>query len=105
MSEVTSLIIMTSLGERPDQLRTKFREFITNRLEFDLVSIDDPPLSNKRYGGTKLIGAHIFMGAYNRLNLDDLLKFMREEVSWDAPECVQVLAKRDTDTIFSMHKL
>jgi hypothetical protein len=102
MSIVTNIIIATSISEDPEQLAHKFKEFQVNGNPFALVSIDNEALPKAWYGGSKMIEANVFIGAYNHLDLNALISFMRERVSWENPECVQLICKEENAYKFTL---
>lgn len=93
MSVVTNIIITASMNEDVKYLTQKFNEFRLNGNSFNLVSIDDEALAKGWYGGNKMMEANIFLGAFNNLDLQALISFMKEEIDWASPECIQLISK------------
>lgn len=102
MSRVTNIIITTSISEDVDYLIQKFKEFKLNENPFNLVSVDDEALPRGWYGGSKMVEANIFLGAFNYLDLQALISFMKEQINWVNPECVQLISKEQDDFKFTL---
>ena len=102
MSEVTNLIIATELSEDVEYLKLKFKEFKLHGVPFNLVSVESVGLPRGWYGGGKLLEVNLFIGAYNYLDLDALIDFMKNNIDWDSPASVQVIVKRQHDEKFSI---
>ena len=102
MSVVTDIIIAVSISEDAELLEQKFKEFNVHQNPFDLVSIDKDTLPRGWYGGTKLMNPNIFLGGYNHLDLNGLISFMREQVKWENPECVQLIYKEENAYKFKL---
>jgi hypothetical protein len=63
------------------------------------VSVDDRKLPKGWYGGHKFIEGGIFIGAYNHLNLEEFIVFLRN-MRWDSPEDVRLFVKEQFDNVF-----
>ena len=100
MSQVTSLIITSSIIEDEDYLIEKFKEFKVNGTSFSLVSVDDVRLPKGWYGGSKMIESLVFVGAYNKLNVQSLCLFMQDNIDWKSPESIQLMVKEPHDIKF-----
>ncbi|MDX1954847.1 MAG: hypothetical protein SFU20_04885 [Chitinophagaceae bacterium] len=102
MSKVTNLIVTSSISENVDNLKSAFLKFLVNGRPFDLVSIENENAPQGWYGGSKFIEANIFIGAYNELNLEELIHFMRNDISWESPELVQLIFKKQNKFKFEV---
>ena len=51
------------------------------------------------YGGTKMLEADIYIGAFNGLHLPDFLDHLRT-ISWQFPDTVQLIVKKEDDEQF-----
>lgn len=100
MSKVTNIIIATSISEDITYLENKFKEFSVNGQQYRLVSADSDHLPRAWYGGSKLLEANIFIGAYNYLDLEALIFFMKGHIQWQLPQSVQLIVKEHDDTKF-----
>src|SRR4030095_10168300 len=100
MSKVTNIIIATSISEDIAYLKTKFEQLKVNGQPYNLVSVDNESLPKAWYGGSKFLEANLFLGAYNQLDLDALIVFMKEQIKWDVPESVQLIIKEQDDIKF-----
>ena len=102
MSEVTNLIITTSLSENATDVINKMKSFYVNKDEFRIVSVEDDNLPPCWYGGSKYLECNIFIGAYNYLDGAALLAFMRNEMKWEDPESIQIIIQEQFDTKFKI---
>jgi hypothetical protein len=105
MSRVTNIIITASIGEDLDYLTEKFKEYHVNGLSFNLVSVDSDSLPRGWYGGSKMIEANIFVGAFNYLNLESLLLYLKGRINWSSPSTVQLIVKEQNDLRFRLINL
>lgn len=102
MSEVTNLIITTSLSENANEVMNKMKSFSVNKNEFRIVSVADNSLPPCWYGGSKSLECNVFIGAYNYLDVIALLEFMRDEMQWKDPGSVQIIIQGQFDTKFKI---
>jgi hypothetical protein len=102
MSEVTNLIIATALSENVEYLKSKFRDFKLNKIPFNIVSVETESLPKTWYGGSKFLEVNLFIGAYNYLDLNALIVFMRSNIAWESPESVQLIVKGQHDEKFKI---
>ena len=101
MSDVTNLLIAFSSGEDKEKIQQQLRQHINNGRPFNVVSVDAPTLPLGWYAGSKFLEAGLFIGAYNHLDLDELLTFMKS-MTWHEPEDVQLIVKKQLDFKFSL---
>ena len=102
MSQVTNLIITLDAMENLNSIITKLHSFGDQDRPFNIVSVKDSSLPNDWYGGSKRLECNILIGAYNYLNLDDLITFMRTEINYNNPEVVQLIVNEQFDLKFRM---
>lgn len=102
MSEITNLIITTSLSENVDYLSKKFKQYSVNGLPFNIVSMESENLPQNWYGGSKMFNANVFIGAFNYLKIDDLIKYLKEHIDWNSPFSVQLFIKEQNDYKFKL---
>ena len=102
MSVVTNLIIAASTSEDAEYILGQFKKFQVNGNPFFIASVDNENLPKGWYGGSKYLECHILIGAYNHLVLQELMDFMRKEIKWEMPECVQVFVKEQDDMKFRL---
>lgn len=105
MSKVTSIILTTSLIENQEYLALNLGNYRVNGLPFNVKSIEDELLPQDWYGGSKRMGANIFIGAFNYLNIEELIEFLRTTIKWESPESVQLFVKEEGDLEFSVIQL
>ncbi len=96
MSNVTNVILVFATGDDGELDVNKYKH--TDCL-FNLVSVRDPALPPDWYGGTKRLKCEIMIGAINWLDVTDLVKYLGG-ISWDAPECVQLIVQHQDDERF-----
>lgn len=65
----------------------------------ELRSCDSVRPGTGWYGGSKLLTVDVFPAAFNYLDLEELTT-MIEAVSWDSPECVQLLLMEESQMRF-----
>ena len=73
-------------------------------IAFSASENEDSKLQKGWYGGTKNLEVNIFIGAYNHLNLNDLIQHM-STIDWEEPEDVQVIVKEQNDDRFRIINL
>ena len=102
MSVVTNLILTFSISEDEDRCISDVNNYEYQGLKMNLVSVDfDKDIDNGKswYGGTKFMEAPIFLGAFNRLDIEDFKRYLRK-VNWEFPELVQLIVKEQDDEKF-----
>lgn len=105
MSQVTNLVIIFSTLEEVDLVITEMAKYKINGNDFHIVSVEDSQLPSRWYGGTKFLECNILIGAYKNLDIEDFLGFLRKEISWDAPDLVQLFVKEHNDFKFRLLEL
>lgn len=102
MSRVTNLIITFSTLEDEERIVAEMRAFVKNDNGFYIASVNDERLPHGWYGGTKNLECSILIGAYNYLDLQLFLDFLRNNVNWEAPDLVQLVVKEQDDMKFRL---
>lgn len=102
MGHVTNLIIIFSTLESEDVVISKMSNYIVNGNNFNILSVDDESMPQDWYGGTKRLECNVLIGAYNYLDLESFLTFLRTEINWEAPDLVQVFVKEQNDMKFRL---
>ncbi|UOQ67084.1 hypothetical protein [Hymenobacter volaticus] len=99
MSVVTNLIIAFSTSEGEENIIAQLRRFTHHNSPFYIVSARDEKLPQDWYGGSKRLECSLLIGAYNHLNLNELISFMRT-MKWEAPEWAQLIVREEEDFKF-----
>lgn len=102
MGRVTNLIMTFSNLEDVEQIIHEMRAFYKTEAGFYITSVKDKSLPQPWYGGTKYLECNILIGAYNYLDLEAFLMFLRKEVNWEAPDLVQLFVKEQEDMTFRL---
>lgn len=105
MSAVTNLIIACSGSEREHDVIAQFSKFSDRGSVFKIESVHSSALKSNWYGGNKKLECNLFIGAYNYLPLDELIEFMKTDMSWDDIETVQIMVKEPNDDRFRIINL
>lgn len=95
MSRVTNLILTFSTGEDETKCIVAVNNYEYRGLKMNLVSVDfnkDMENGTTWYGGTKFMEASIYMGAFNYLDIDDFIKYLRT-IAWENRNLVQLIVK------------
>lgn len=92
MSVVTNIVLKTSAGDkhRIEKLNALFQS------GQKFVSCDGESLPRGWYAGNKMLECEIFPGAFNQLNLTDLLNAI-QKVDWDDPLSVQLFVQEQEE--------
>ena len=102
MSWVTNVILHIGFGDT-DKLQ-RVNEFFERDEIRGFVSLSDESLPRGWYGGTKYLEAYLSVGAFNHLNLNHLLDYLRS-IQWSQPESVQLMIKAQEDYKFRIIEL
>lgn len=107
MSVVTNLVLHLPIQPENDtRLIDAINEFFAQDGITGLVSVDDPRLPRRWYGGSKALECDLFVGAFNHLSLDDFLVHLADAIAhhpWDwrdEPDSIQVFVKEQEDDTF-----
>lgn len=102
MSQVTNIIILFSCSEDESKIVGRLNEFEYKKDSFFYIkSINDKELPKHWYGGSKGLEASVLIGAYNYLNILDLINYMKN-IEWEYIEDVQLLYKEQEDEVFKL---
>lgn len=112
MSDVTNLILTFSISEDEISKVQEINCFWNNGRGFNLISADferGQTLFGKEnekrwYGGDKKLETPLFIGAYNHLDLDGLIEFLKG-LEWNRPENVQLIVKEEGSEKFRLIEL
>lgn len=105
MSQVTNIIILFSCSEDESRIVNELSQFEYKKDSFFYIkSINDKTLPKHWYGGSKGFEASVLIGAFNYLNIFDLIKYMKN-IKWEYIEDVQLLYKEQEDYIFNLISL
>jgi hypothetical protein len=102
MSVVTNLVMSVSFedargsGSKMSEVNSFFQSPIKG-----LTSVDDPSLPRGWYGGSKMLEANLFVGAFNHLSLEQFTNHLRG-IKWTRPECVQLFVMEQEDERFRL---
>lgn len=100
MSQVTNVIFSHSILE-DDYIMGVVNDFFGDtRMDKPLISCDD----NHRvpigwYGGSKMLEARVYIGAFNYFNIGEFMKHLKL-IDWEFPEYVQLIIQEDGDEQF-----
>ena len=103
MSRVTNLIVAFSTLEDEAKVIDRMRDY--NDGKFIIVSVIDEKLPSDWYGGTKRLECSLLIGAYNYLDLEGFLLFLRSEINWEAIDLVQLFVKEQDNMKFKLINL
>jgi hypothetical protein len=107
MSEVTNLILSFSIAENKASKRSEIELFHNNGRGFRLESADFEGENNvwnvqttrRWYAGSKVLETPLFIGAYNHLDLDGLIEYLKT-LEWEEPENVQLIVQEQHEYKF-----
>ena len=90
MSDVTNLVMSLWFEDArgPASKLSEVNSFFSSPIK-GLTSVDDPSLPRGWYGGSKMLEADLFVGAFNHLNLKEFINHLRR-IQWKRPDCVQL---------------
>ena len=98
MSVVTNLLIAYG-NEDDEKVLQQLSQYLHHEQPFRIVSVEDATLPKGWYGGSKHLETGLLIGAYNSLQLAELLAFMKT-MEWAEPEDVQLIVKEQWDIKF-----
>ncbi len=103
MSEVTNVILRTPLfdNEERKRIEKKINSFFAGENGF--VNCNDEKLPRGWYGGTKMLEAELWIGAFNYLDLYGLVNHLKN-IDWlvDFEDFVQIIYQKQEDDKFSI---
>lgn len=97
MSVVTNLVLSLGFSDSSANIG-EVNRFFDNSVR-GLTGVHDPALPHGWYGGTKMLEARLFIGAFNHLDLSRFIKHLCA-IQWHEPECVQLFVKEQEDARF-----
>ena len=100
MSDVTNLIFALSVTDDNLGKMHEVNTYFVDKGTKPLVSVDDERLPRAWYGGSKYLESGLYLGAFNHLDLDDFIKYVRT-ISWRFPQKVQIIVKEQEDMKFT----
>lgn len=103
MSVVTNLILTFSLSEDTVIKEKEINLFFNNGRDFKIVSVDCDE-TKIVYGGSKCFETNLYLGAYNHLDLPELIKHIKD-IDWVERENVQLIIKEEQDEKFKIIEL
>jgi hypothetical protein len=109
MSEVTNLIISFSVIEDEKSRIKDINSFYNNGRDFKIISADyqsqNKIINTKRwYGGSKKLETPLYIGAFNSLNTEELIAFMKN-LDWEDPSNVQLITKEHNSDKFKIFEI
>lgn len=101
MSYVTNLILhMDGMEEEQERIQ-EVNAFFDERTRPFIGLHDTELLPHGWYGGSKYLECHVYVGAFNYLDLDGLLKHLGT-VKWSYPAEVQLFIKDENEETFRL---
>ena len=105
MSQVTNIIILFSSSEDEERIINDLSKFEYKKDSFFYAkSINDKNLPTSWYGGNKHFEASVLIGAYNYIEINILLNYMKT-IKWEYIEDVQILYKEQFEDTFTIVNL
>lgn len=105
MSVVTNVILTIPLYNDEEKLEIvrQINRFFTGETGF--VSVDDKSLPRGWYGGTKMLEVEILIGAFNHLDIEELIKHLKS-IDWkDTLTTPQLMYQEQDNNRFTMINL
>lgn len=99
MSVVTNLILFIPHSEHVCTRLAEVNAYFERDQIRPLVSVDDPALPRGWYGGSKMLEAFLFLGAFNHLDLRRFIDHLKS-LPWECPENVQLIVREQDDERF-----
>lgn len=103
MSEVTNLILSIGTLDWDDRNIERINAYFEDGRR-GFVSVDSPELPSGWYGGTKMLEARLYIGAFNYFDLEGFKNFLRS-IHWEYPEEIQLIVKEHHDDVFRIETL
>jgi hypothetical protein len=92
MSVVTNVVLKISVGDK--QRIADLNALFSSGQKF--VSCDDESLPRGWYAGSKMLECEVFPGAFNHLNIAELVSAI-QDVEWDDPYSVQLFVQEQEE--------
>ena len=107
MSFVTTVLLLFPGVEHAEARLLEVNAFRYRGMPVNLVSVEAPnaalPPFHAWYGGTKSALGHLYLGSFNHFDLPGFLQHLSQQVAWECPEHVQVLARRENEWAYSVY--
>ncbi len=102
MSNVTDIILSTAIEDGASKQDEHpnvdlLNAYIKKEHNWALIRVD------QYAGGGKKVQCDVFMAAINYLNIDEFVKHFHT-ISWECPECVQLMLKGEHDDKFTIYE-
>lgn len=99
MSLVTNVILHTPIyfDDEQKEIEKQINSFFDESKGF--VYVDDEKLPIGWYGGTKMLECDLYIGSFNYLDLEGLIKHL-SKIKWEYNEQVQLIVKEQEDDKF-----
>jgi len=92
MSVVTNVVLKISVGDK--HRISELNALFASGQKF--VSCDDESLPRGWYAGSKMLECEVFPGAFNHLNVSELVSAI-QKVGWDDPHSVQLFVQEQEE--------
>jgi len=93
MSWVTNIILsIESLDSDEDEKAEEINQYFFKQGMRGFVSLEDPSLPKGWYAGEKYLESTIYLGVFNYLDLEALIKHIKS-IDWPDPTSAQLLVK------------
>jgi len=100
MSHVTDTILSMSILEDWESRIKEVNKYFDDDVEdCHTNGFVEKELPHEVYGGHKVLQAYIFIGAFNYLGIDELIKHIKS-ISWESPENLQIILQDENDDKF-----
>lgn len=99
MSRVTNLILFIPPSEHVFTRLAEVNAYLERDQSRPPVSVDDPALPRGWYGGSKVLEAFLFLGAFNHLDLRRFIDHLKT-LPWACSENVQLSVREQDDVRF-----
>jgi hypothetical protein len=104
MSSVTNLLISFSTEEDDAARMIEVNKYFSEP-NLGLVSIHDPKLPSRWYGGRHFFEANLYVGAFNEntyFNLDTFIEWLTTKVNWSRQDRVQLMINAQAQDTFEL---
>jgi len=106
MSDVTNVILKYPVSAYKNGEERQLKE--VNKFFGDdkgFVSVEDGSLPRGWYGGTKYLEVELAIGAFNYLNLEGLIRHLKNNVKWEDREGIQLIFQGQQDEYMSIENI
>lgn len=106
MSYVTDIVLVYGLcpDENNHELLSEINACIVDHRHQKFVHVEDEKLPMYWYGGSKVLQANVAIGAFNYINLPQMIEGMRSKIDFNKYECdyVQMLIQDEHNVGFGL---